>query len=394
MVINCVAPHVRYVVIPFFLRSYRIWKDRGGFQFGGGVRHLSSITHKLTQQSFQKLHLGPRFRLAARYGQALNVVFVTITFCGAIPALLLVASVNFAGIYIVDKAAFLQFFKKPPQYDESLGLLFTSVVQYALLGHFALSLWAYSSPDILQQGPALVDTSAPRQYYVLDRILRSNTAVHILLVGALVIVTLVFMEAVVWKNYHWIRRKVLRTEAVVSTHHPLPDLYDVLTASGIDSLLVELRQAGRRPSGMAGSKRQGQGRSYDEVVASTVDILERKQACPEDLPKSGETKTHLLGLPNYNMKMNPDYHFVVNDNIDELKQQLLKQDRTSRAHSLHTHEDSTRVNPLQQQGLQGLPMHRPGRPVSTHRMVVRGTERHQSTADEDVLPGPGEVAHV
>ena len=331
MVINCVAPHVRYVVIPFCLRSYRIWKDRGGFQYGGGVRHLSSITHKLTQQSFQKLHLGPRFRLAARYGQALNVVFVTITFCGAIPALLLVASVNFAGIYIVDKAAFLKFFKKPPQYDESLGLLFTSVVQYALLGHFMISLWAYSSPDILQQGPALVDTSAPRQYYVLDRILQSNTAVYILLVGALVVVTLVFMEAVVWKNYHWIRRKVLGTEAVVSTHHPLPDLYDVLTKTGIDCLLAELQQEVRHPlrSGMAGSKRQGQGRSYDEVVASTVDILEKKLARPEDLPKSGGTKTHLTGIP-YNMKMNPDYHFVVNDNIDELKQQLLVKRSASR----------------------------------------------------------------
>jgi hypothetical protein len=111
-------------------------------------------THKrskqVTQQDLYEILVGPEWELAARYGEVLNIIFVTLMFSSFIPMLNLLAVANFIGVYTVDKVAFLRLYKRPELYDETIATFASTFMNMAVVMHCAVGMWAYSNVDILQ----------------------------------------------------------------------------------------------------------------------------------------------------------------------------------------------------------------------------------------------------
>jgi hypothetical protein len=64
-------------------------------------------------------------------------------FCGGVPLLLPIAAVGFALMYKLDKFLLLRFYRRPPQYDASLGEHAASLLPWALVLHLLFSTWMY-----------------------------------------------------------------------------------------------------------------------------------------------------------------------------------------------------------------------------------------------------------
>lgn len=111
--------------------------------------------------------------------------------------------------YIVDRAALFRMHSKPPNYDDSLAKLWTSLLPYAAFVHLGISIWTYSEAGVLYspsifQSAALIDSfvgsgttetvgsfvSQARDSSGLDvvgRISRENTLPLFILLGIVVV---------------------------------------------------------------------------------------------------------------------------------------------------------------------------------------------------------------
>ena len=110
---------------------------------------------KMSQQAFEALYMGPSALLERRYGQMMNIIFMTMIFSGPMPILLPIAGFNFFMIYWVDKICFLRLYRCDTlPADAALSRLLRGFMPYALLLHLATATWAYSNTDILHKGVA------------------------------------------------------------------------------------------------------------------------------------------------------------------------------------------------------------------------------------------------
>ena len=84
---------------------------------------------------------GPIYDLAERYATSLNTLFVTLFYSSGCPLLLLFASITYGCTYICDKITFLRLYRIPPRYDQTLAVLSTKMMPYAITLHLLMSTW-------------------------------------------------------------------------------------------------------------------------------------------------------------------------------------------------------------------------------------------------------------
>jgi hypothetical protein len=147
MVLNIVVPHAK-VWAMYPMHALKIFID--GFKCCGKPCQTHRRSRQVVQHDLQSLLIGPEWELAARYGQILNVIFVTMMFSSVMPLLNFLAVANFIGIYCVDKVAFLRLYKTPPMYDASLAIAASKQMNLAIFLHLAFGAWAFSNLEILQ----------------------------------------------------------------------------------------------------------------------------------------------------------------------------------------------------------------------------------------------------
>lgn len=116
-----------------FVRYYRFTWNRSGAK-----------TKALTQRQLNEAYEGAEFVLSTRYGEILNIIFVTLTFSAGLPILVPLAALSFAQHYLIDKFEFLRVSKLPPRYSTALAQGAAELMVYACIGHLLFALWANS----------------------------------------------------------------------------------------------------------------------------------------------------------------------------------------------------------------------------------------------------------
>ena len=96
--------------------------------------------------------MGPSALLERRYGQIMNIVFMTMIFSGPMPILLPIAGFNFFMIYWVDKLCFLRLYRCDTLPQTLPWRACYVDFAMALVLHLAVATWAYSNTDILHKG--------------------------------------------------------------------------------------------------------------------------------------------------------------------------------------------------------------------------------------------------
>lgn len=116
-------------------------------------------TKSLTERQLRDAYIGPEFLLAPRYGELLNLIFVTmffgsgtfpfhlstfsITFLG-IPLLYFVTAISFSFQFMTEKAELLKLSQWPTSYGSDLAKMVARLLPYATLWHCAFSTWTFS----------------------------------------------------------------------------------------------------------------------------------------------------------------------------------------------------------------------------------------------------------
>lgn len=78
-------------------------------------------TKCVTIQQYINVYAGPEVSIHFRYSSFLNLVFVTCTYGLAIPMLFPITLVGILNIYVVERAQFAYFYRKPPMFDNHLN---------------------------------------------------------------------------------------------------------------------------------------------------------------------------------------------------------------------------------------------------------------------------------
>eukprot|EP00210_Caulerpa_lentillifera_P002090 g2005.t1 len=98
----------------------------------------------VTQNQLNDAYMGPDFALAPRYGELLNLIFVTMFFGGGIPMLYLVTAISFLIQFHLEKAELLRLSQRPPSFGPDLAEMVGRLLPYATLWHFVFSAWSFS----------------------------------------------------------------------------------------------------------------------------------------------------------------------------------------------------------------------------------------------------------
>lgn len=87
-----------------------------------------------TQAALAEALRAPAFELDARYGEHLNVVFVTLLLCGGVPAAYLSAALWFGVAYWTEKWELLRLSRRPVAYGGDLAEAVNGIVPFAAVG--------------------------------------------------------------------------------------------------------------------------------------------------------------------------------------------------------------------------------------------------------------------
>jgi len=108
------------------------------------AKRFVSLGSAVTQDQLNKAFEGMDFDLSTRYGEVMNVLFVTMTFGAGMPLLVPLAAFAFTLAYKVDMFDFTRASKVPPWYSTTLGEGAAEVLAYAAVGHLLFAVWANS----------------------------------------------------------------------------------------------------------------------------------------------------------------------------------------------------------------------------------------------------------
>jgi len=98
----------------------------------------------VTQRQLNTAYDGAEFVMSTRYGEILNVIFVTLTFSAGLPVLVPLAAVSFMVHYLVDMFEFTRVSKLPPRFNSQLAQGACDMLTYAAIGHLLFATWAHS----------------------------------------------------------------------------------------------------------------------------------------------------------------------------------------------------------------------------------------------------------
>ena len=119
------------------------FKSFSRFALGGGA---------LTQRQLNKMYEGDSFDLSERYAQMLSMVFVSLCFQAAMPALVPVTALFCYAVYHEAKYTLLRHSKKPPAYDETMARFFWAFAPSAAFFKLFFTLWMVSYATVPNLG--------------------------------------------------------------------------------------------------------------------------------------------------------------------------------------------------------------------------------------------------
>lgn len=171
----------------------------------------------MTQNQLNEAFMGPDFSLAPRYGELLNLIFVTMFFGGGIPLLYLVTAVSFMLQFHVEKAELLRLSQRPPSFGPDLAVMVGKLLPYATLWHFVFSAWSFSfqkssrSPLVAASSEKMVEWIEHVLSFVLDtddasgqatdfgnRLMQVTAAHHVILFIVVGLILLIKVTMSLW----------------------------------------------------------------------------------------------------------------------------------------------------------------------------------------------------
>jgi hypothetical protein len=145
MTLNIVTPNLMPLA-KVLVHKAKLLLDRGCCRWCD-----PSVSHKLTQHDYERMLMGPEWPIFERYGQMLNVIFMTLIFSSCMPLLNLLAAVNFVVVYWVDKYVFLRLYRTPPPMDEYLAMAVSGwLLPSSAVAHLMFAAWSFSNPEVLR----------------------------------------------------------------------------------------------------------------------------------------------------------------------------------------------------------------------------------------------------
>ena len=100
----------------------------------------------ISPEDMEKLYLGPQFLLPLRFAQIVVTICFTLTYSAGIPLLYFTASVSCLAAFLVDKFFLLKFYRRPPQYDNSIVVFVCRGMKYAIILHTFFAMLIFSDP--------------------------------------------------------------------------------------------------------------------------------------------------------------------------------------------------------------------------------------------------------
>lgn len=126
----------------------------------GGIKLLSQIMDKscmccekhktkaTTPFKFITLYAGPAYLMHFKYSSIMTQIFISFMYGLFVPVLFPIATVGILNMYIVEKAALLYYYRKPPMYDDKLQKRSLEILEYAPLGMFVMGYWALGNTQL------------------------------------------------------------------------------------------------------------------------------------------------------------------------------------------------------------------------------------------------------
>lgn len=114
-------------------------------------------TKKTTIFQYLTLYSGPEYLLHSKYSQVLLQIFVTFMYGMFIPMLFVVCLIALINFYIVETAALVYWYRKPPMYDGELDTKANKILLYAPIPMFLLGYWALGNPQMFNNVPPTIN---------------------------------------------------------------------------------------------------------------------------------------------------------------------------------------------------------------------------------------------
>ena len=94
----------------------------------------------LTQAQLERSLTGPEFQLDTRYGEHLNVIYVTMLLSGGMPLAYVTASIWFMASFWTEKFELLKLSRRPVAYGYDLAMMVANLLPYAVVSNKQLPM--------------------------------------------------------------------------------------------------------------------------------------------------------------------------------------------------------------------------------------------------------------
>ena len=105
-------------------------------------------TRKITQESYETVYLGSKFKIDYRFSGIIALFFIVTLYSVAIPTLYIAGFLACLTQYWSDKILFLRYYKLPPRSGRYLAKRAVKVMEFAVLLHMLAGVYILTDPDI------------------------------------------------------------------------------------------------------------------------------------------------------------------------------------------------------------------------------------------------------
>jgi len=133
MLISMVSPHGMNFGVLYPVKSCKILCCRG---------------RRRTQYELNQLYIGPEHDIAGKTAITLNIIFSCFLYSGGIPLLNAICFVSLFLIYWIEKFLIVNYYRKPPVYDQGVNQRLQQLLPYSILLHCGFSAYMYGSDAV------------------------------------------------------------------------------------------------------------------------------------------------------------------------------------------------------------------------------------------------------
>lgn len=141
MLLQVLVPHISPLVKSLLVQPVKRFV---------AIRGVLPAARAASQRELNEVYEGGKFAIHTRYAFVLNFLFIALFYSGGIPAMHLLAALNFLLTYAFDKLLVVKYLNRPPQYDSQLAQLFSSYFPMAVLLHLGATGYMFANDDILR----------------------------------------------------------------------------------------------------------------------------------------------------------------------------------------------------------------------------------------------------